>query len=434
MLRPCARLTASCVGACVSAPGRYMLEAPAYRAAQSVPWLHLSAVWHDEAERGACLKSLEVSRQERAQQLAAEARKASKAQSTHPAQLAQSDHQGLSKPADAGDPSTRLPPSASGRQVFLAWLAQGSANAGAPAVAASAAAASAAATSAAALAAAAVGSTIDGPLIPSSAEPVSARIGVGGDEAVDVLGAALASGRRLRVYTDLPQLRAALHSDRFELVPERTESGVDIIWTGDHIRDFARWRDAPLPVLNQFPHESCLTAKNLLAECVHAKYGRGLPWLADTYTLPHELPAFVDAWISASQTDEAAASALSPEGAAPVATAPSGVMELEGGTQAAAANSEEGRPRFIVKPWNLSRSRGILLVDRLAPALASCCTAFGPRLACRYVARPLLLEGRKFDARMYVAVRSLSPPSVWLYRSAPASLPSLAHRSTVCLA
>lgn len=39
-----------------------------------------------------------------------------------------------------------------------------------------------------------------------------------------------------------------------------------------------------------------------------------------------------------------------------------------------------------------------------------------PRLACAYVERPLLLDGRKFDCRLYVAVRSLSPPRLYLYR------------------
>ena len=64
---------------------------------------------------------------------------------------------------------------------------------------------------------------------------------------------------------------------------------------------------------------------------------------------------------------------------------------------------------FILKPWSGSRSEGILIARDLGPVLALCSSAFGPRIASRYVPDPVLLDGRKFDIRMYVAVSSLSP-------------------------
>ena len=64
----------------------------------------------------------------------------------------------------------------------------------------------------------------------------------------------------------------------------------------------------------------------------------------------------------------------------------------------------------------MSRSRGLVIVDEVEAALALCDTALGPRLACAYVEHPLLLGGYKFDCRMYVGVRSLSPPRLYLYK------------------
>ena len=91
--------------------------------------------------------------------------------------------------------------------------------------------------------------------------------------------------------------------------------------------------------------------------------------------------------------------------------------------------------RYILKPWSSSRCRGrrrrrqpqtprpispeaalsCPLGHTVTAALATLlgCAAnapHGPRLACRYVDRPLLVGGRKAVLRLHLAVASLSPP------------------------
>ena len=245
-----------------------------------------------------------------------------------------------------------------------------------------------------------------------------------------------------RVFTDLPQLRDTLTLSQFRFVDRRAEA--DLIWTGEHIHDFgalAAFEGTP-PLLNQFPHESVLTAKNLLAECAQKRYGRQRPWLADTYTLPHELPALVRRWLDGRipslemgslpgdgipslgrDSDGAAAEGAAtgsvgrvPGGhTAPACDGATAAPSVEGATadgdgarrgaqrgggEAGGGGGGGGGQTFIIKPWNMSRSRGVVISRDLSSALTLCCPAFGPRLACAYVERPLLLDGRKFDCRM----------------------------------
>ena len=62
----------------------------------------------------------------------------------------------------------------------------------------------------------------------------------------------------------------------------------------------------------------------------------------------------------------------------------------------------------------------------LEAVLASCGAAFGPKLCCEYVHRPLLLKGRKFDLRLLVCVRSLAPLRAYAYQGWYAWLASAA--------
>lgn len=314
--------------------GRFMLDAPAYRAMQCTPLLSWPARWASAAELAECREAL------RARKVARE-----------------SGAQARSTAAEAASTAAgRLPASASSRQVFLSWLAQQPASqphASQPQPASQPAALAGLGALTAALAA---------------TEPAAAS-------------ARPAASGPWRVFTDLPQVKATLSADGFGLVDSRDEA--HIWWTGEHI-SAAQFGEAKGNgvIFNQFPHESVLTSKNLLAECVAARHGRRLPWMADTFTLPQQLPQFIDHWRGNAADDSDAA---------------------------------KMRRVFIMKPWSASRSEGHVIVHELAAALSLCNAAFGPRLACSYVERPLLLSGRKFDIRLYVAVSSLSPPAAHLY-------------------
>ncbi|KAG6953629.1 hypothetical protein JG687_00012294, partial [Phytophthora cactorum] len=75
-------------------------------------------------------------------------------------------------------------------------------------------------------------------------------------------------------------------------------------------------------------------------------------------------------------------------------------------------NSEgESQRTFIVKPDHMCQGRGVFLTRKLAQI---------PRgdvlVAQQYVARPLLLDGKKFDLRIYVLVTSCSPLRVYIFK------------------
>eukprot|EP00003_Mantamonas_plastica_P024704 TRINITY_DN4659_c0_g1_i2.p1 TRINITY_DN4659_c0_g1~~TRINITY_DN4659_c0_g1_i2.p1 ORF type:complete len:1245 (-),score=465.79 TRINITY_DN4659_c0_g1_i2:266-3967(-) len=66
---------------------------------------------------------------------------------------------------------------------------------------------------------------------------------------------------------------------------------------------------------------------------------------------------------------------------------------------------------WIVKPISSSRGRGIYLIDHFlqAPASDTC-------IVSKYINNPLLIDGFKFDLRIYVAVTNLDPLRIYLFR------------------
>ncbi|KAF8057854.1 ttll6 [Scenedesmus sp. PABB004] len=89
----------------------------------------------------------------------------------------------------------------------------------------------------------------------------------------------------------------------------------------------------------------------------------------------------------------------------------------------AAARAQGSKSCFIVKPDAGCQGRGIRLVTggsagRVAAALAG----IGAAVAQAYVARPLLIDGRKFDLRLYVLVADVAPLRGRARRGAPAQL------------
>ncbi|KAG7396618.1 Tubulin polyglutamylase ttll7 [Phytophthora boehmeriae] len=75
-------------------------------------------------------------------------------------------------------------------------------------------------------------------------------------------------------------------------------------------------------------------------------------------------------------------------------------------------NSEgESQRTFIIKPDHMCQGRGVFLTRKLSQV---------PRgevlVAQQYVARPLLLDGKKFDLRIYVLITSCSPLRVYIFK------------------
>lgn len=64
-----------------------------------------------------------------------------------------------------------------------------------------------------------------------------------------------------------------------------------------------------------------------------------------------------------------------------------------------------------MKPVGRSRGEGIFLVSDI------CHVAYGEAMVVqKYVERPLLLHGHKFDLRLYVLVTSFNPLEAFLYQ------------------
>jgi tubulin polyglutamylase TTLL5 len=70
-----------------------------------------------------------------------------------------------------------------------------------------------------------------------------------------------------------------------------------------------------------------------------------------------------------------------------------------------------------MKPIGLSRGRGISLINNLDQVIFN-----EPVVLQKYLKNPLLLDGYKFDMRIYVLLTSINPLEVFLYREGFARL------------
>lgn len=67
---------------------------------------------------------------------------------------------------------------------------------------------------------------------------------------------------------------------------------------------------------------------------------------------------------------------------------------------------------WIVKPWNMARTIDTSVVVNL-PALIRLVET-GPKIGQKYIERPALYKGRKFDLRYIVLLRSVQPLEIFL--------------------
>ncbi|XP_015779329.1 PREDICTED: tubulin--tyrosine ligase-like protein 12 [Acropora digitifera] len=184
------------------------------------------------------------------------------------------------------------------------------------------------------------------------------------------------------VYTDIMQVKDFLTHPRFVLV--YNEEDADILWLQGHFKDFRSLQENG-KFINQFPNESCLTCKDLLAAvCQSAAPSesnkgddllrRGPEWLPVTFNLNLELPLFVDHYVK---------------------------------------RKNRGLDNhWICKPWNLARAIDSHVTSNLNYILRLRET--GPKVVCKYIEKPVLFDregiGRvKFDVRYLVLISSAKP-------------------------
>ena len=79
-----------------------------------------------------------------------------------------------------------------------------------------------------------------------------------------------------------------------------------------------------------------------------------------------------------------------------------------------------------MKPANLSRGRGIHLIDDISEINVDDLSVIS-----RYITNPLLINGHKFDLRIYVMVSSYEPLRVYVFKEGLARFASETYTSSV---
>ncbi|EDW89241.2 LOW QUALITY PROTEIN: uncharacterized protein Dyak_GE23607 [Drosophila yakuba] len=194
----------------------------------------------------------------------------------------------------------------------------------------------------------------------------------------------------LKVYAEYEVVRRHLTSPEFIQVNNADEA--DVLWLTHHFKDFENFADrSPGKFINQFPFEYVITIKDLLSivgrraakEHHNSLTLETFPtWLPTTYNLSTELKEFVAYY----QTREA--------------------KGLDN--------------HWIIKPWNLARGLDTHITDNIKQIVRL--PATGPKIAQKYIERPVLLrreelEGRvKFDIRYVILLKSVKPLKAYIHR------------------
>uniref|UniRef100_A0A914X7W6 Tubulin--tyrosine ligase-like protein 5 n=1 Tax=Plectus sambesii TaxID=2011161 RepID=A0A914X7W6_9BILA len=166
-------------------------------------------------------------------------------------------------------------------------------------------------------------------------------------------------------------IKTIFHSYGFEQASPYSQH-FNVLWTGTHLRSHCLRSLAPWQRVNHFPRSYELTRKDKLYENVaraSALFGADFDIVPEFCVTPRDIDRFRR-------------------------------MCSTGGS----------RQPFIVKPVSSSRGRGIFLATRPEEIPLS-----SVLLISKYISDPYLINGHKFDIRLYVAVTSFNPLVVYLY-------------------
>ena len=164
---------------------------------------------------------------------------------------------------------------------------------------------------------------------------------------------------------------------------DQIESSWNLLWTWSRPKiDYSKL--LVFQRVNHFPNSRQLTRKDLLKKILE-KY-KHLMML--TFILPNEYVKFVDSFMSFRQKDRS--------------------LNF-----------------WIVKPTRLSRGRGISITNDV------CSVSYSePVIVQKYLVDPYLIDGYKFDLRIYVLVNSFCPLDAYIYREGFARFASKKYSSS----
>ncbi|GAV08466.1 hypothetical protein RvY_18149 [Ramazzottius varieornatus] len=197
-----------------------------------------------------------------------------------------------------------------------------------------------------------------------------------------------------KVFSEYEVLTTFLTDERFQIVDSPADA--DILWYSRHFNDYRGLvEEFPDKLINQFPYESVVTVKDLLAIICRRTVADGQPlidpqtlnssppWLAATYNLESDLVNFVAYFLERQKR---------------------GMNNL-----------------WICKPWNLARSLDMIITDNLSAIVRLPET--GPKLCCKYIENPILFHRAdvpggpvKFDLRFIVLLHSVAPLRLAMYQ------------------
>ncbi|XP_076816779.1 tubulin polyglutamylase TTLL5-like isoform X3 [Clavelina lepadiformis] len=172
------------------------------------------------------------------------------------------------------------------------------------------------------------------------------------------------------VKTESKLVRSVLSAYGFhEVHPNSAE--FNLMWTGAHLKPFSLRSLQDFQKVNHFPRSYEITRKDRLYKNIermaHTKGAKHFDFIPKSYLMPSEYQEFCTAYVK-----------------------------------------EKGS--WIVKPIASSRGRGIYLINNPNQVPLE-----DNIMVCKYINNPLLIDGFKFDVRVYVAVTSYDPLIIYLF-------------------
>ncbi|KAG0178695.1 hypothetical protein DFQ28_003943 [Apophysomyces sp. BC1034] len=188
------------------------------------------------------------------------------------------------------------------------------------------------------------------------------------EEATQVITSVKQDDAIIRVYTTTDFVRQFLRLPNIRFIESRESA--DIIWSSQDFNDWDQLK--PTQTVNQFPNESCLTFKQNLANLIQRTWGQP-SWLPTTYNVVSQLSECVGNYLD---------------------------------------NEDQSKDNlWIIKPWNFARGLEISISTSL-PEIIRQHDSSTPKIAQRYLTKPCLYNGKKFDLRYIVLLRRIKPTMV----------------------
>uniref|UniRef100_A0A1B6J2G9 Tubulin--tyrosine ligase-like protein 12 SET-like domain-containing protein n=1 Tax=Homalodisca liturata TaxID=320908 RepID=A0A1B6J2G9_9HEMI len=195
----------------------------------------------------------------------------------------------------------------------------------------------------------------------------------------------------LKVFSQYSFINENLTSSKFSVVTD--EKDADILWLTSHFKQYKEFSEEfPAKFINQFPFESVITIKDLLAiicrrktdnfSGFNSRFESQPNWLPTTFNLTTELTKFVSYFQH--------------------------------------RQDENLNNHWICKPWNLARGMDTFITDNLSCIIRL--SSSGPKIAQKYIENPVLFHrdgigSVKFDVRYVILLKSVDPLEVYVYKN-----------------